>query len=233
MVSKIVHERMIADNILAFYKQLRITTALPKGIGVMNPYQEDYAFSLCETFYQRFYNDDQPRTLLLGINPGRFGSGTTGISFTDPVKLENVCGIANSFPKKAELSADFIYHMIKAFGGPKKFYLNYFISAVSPLGFTKDGKNINYYDDKKLEKAVTPFIVESINKIISIGMRREKCYCIGEGKNFAFLKKLNTAHHWFKEIMPLAHPRFIMQYRRKQLNTYIENYLENLMPGQL
>ena len=233
MVSKIVHEGMIADNILAFYKQLRITTALPKGIGVMNPYQEDYAFSLCQQFYHKFYHDQQLRTLLLGINPGRFGSGTTGISFTDPVKLENVCEIENSFPKKAELSADFIYHMIKAFGGPKKFYSNYFISAVSPLGFTKDGKNINYYDDKKLEKAVTPFIVESINKIISIGMRREKCYCIGEGKNFAFLKKLNVEHHWFKEIMPLAHPRFIMQYRRKQLNTYIENYLENLMPGQL
>ena len=38
------------------------------------------------------------------------------------------------------------------------FYANYFIGAVCPLGFMKDGKNINYYDDKKLQQAVTPFI---------------------------------------------------------------------------
>ena len=194
----------------------------------MNPYLDDYAFSLCENFYRRFYNDNQPRALLLGINPGRFGSGTTGISFTDPVKLEDVCMIKNSFPKKAELSADFIYHMISAFGGPEKFYQHYFISAVSPLGFTKDGKNINYYDDKKLEKAITPFIIESINNIMSIGMSREKCFCIGEGKNFKFLQKLNEEHHWFKEVIPLAHPRFIMQYKRKRIDMYIQYYLENL-----
>ncbi len=197
----------------------------------MNPYQDEYAFSLCEQFYRKFYHDDIARTLLLGINPGRFGSGMTGISFTDPIKLENECGIKNTFSKKAELSADFIYRMIATYGGPEIFYRHYFISAVSPLGFTLNGKNINYYDDKKLEKVVLPFIVKSVNQLISIGFSKEKCYCIGEGKNFEFLQKINQDYQWFEEIIPLAHPRFIMQYKRKHLTRYIDEWCHHLGGG--
>ncbi|HWA35667.1 MAG TPA: uracil-DNA glycosylase family protein [Cyclobacteriaceae bacterium] len=219
---------MFADNILSFYKQLSITEKLPKGVIVMNPYQDDYTFELCRNFYTRFYNDKNPRTLLLGINPGRFGSGTTGISFTDPVKLENEYGIANTLTKKAELSADFMFKMMTAFGGPKEFYRHYFISSVSPLGFTKDGININYYDDKKLERAIIPFIVDSIEKMIAFGCNQEVCFCIGEGKNFDFLSKLNEKQKWFKEIKGLPHPRFIMQYRRKRVDEYVDIYLKEL-----
>ncbi len=222
---------MISDRILSFYRHLKIEATLPKGIGVMNPYQEEYTFSLCEKFYHKFYEDDQPRILLLGINPGRFGSGITGISFTDPIALEIECGIENTLAKKPELSADFIYKMIGAFGGPAAFYQKYFISAVSPLGFTKEGKNINYYDDKKLEKAALPFIVDSLNKLTFLGVDRRVCYCIGEGKNFKFLHGLNQQHHWFEEIFPLPHPRFIMQYKRRQLQHYINTYVEKLLPN--
>lgn len=165
---------------------------------------------------------------MLGINPGRFGSGTTGISFTDPIKLEKECGIPNTLIKKPELSADFIYKMINHYGGPEKFYHHYFISAISPLGFTKEGKNINYYDEPQLQKAITPFVIQSIDQLISMKMNRDKCFCIGEGKNFAFLQKLNQQHKWFKEIIPLSHPRFIMQYKRKTLEHYITNYLMKL-----
>jgi hypothetical protein len=220
-----------ADKILAFYKQLKIKGSLPRGIDTMNPYEDDYTFRLCEQFYRKYYNDDGPRRLMLGINPGRFGSGTTGISFTDPVRLEKVCHIDNTLNKKPELSADFIYRMIEAFGGPQWFYQTYFISAVSPLGFTKNGININYYDDNKLMKAVLPFIIDSISQLAAMGFLRDTCFCIGEGKNFDFLGKLNDQHHWFDKIVPLAHPRFIMQYKRKQLDRYIAFYLENLIPG--
>ena len=219
---------MVDKNILSFYKQLNIKAVVPKGVGVMNPYQEDYAFSLCEKFYSKYYHDDKPRTLLLGINPGRFGSGLTGISFTDPVKLEKECGISNNLEKKSELSADFIYTMIRAYGGPDSFYDRYLISAVSPLGFTREGKNINYYDDVNLEKAVKPFIVESIQKLVDVSKDHSRCYCIGEGKNFKFLNELNKQHHWFAKLLPLAHPRFIMQYKRKQLQGYVEAYLTHL-----
>ena len=212
-------------SVLSFYKSLSIDKRLPAKIKVMNPYHEDLTFECCQEFYSKYYNDNNPRTLLLGINPGRFGSGTTGISFTDPIRLENICGIKNPFPKKPELSADFIYRMISEYGGPEKFYKNYFISAVSPLGFTKDGKNINYYDELKLQEAVTPFVVDSITRIISFGVNKEVCYCIGEGKNLKFLSDLNKIHSWFGEIIPLSHPRFIMQYKRKHLDSYIRDYL--------
>lgn len=219
---------MFDDKILNFYKQLKITSSLPKGVEVMNPYQDPYTYGLCEEFYRKYYHDQNPRTLLLGINPGRFGSGVTGISFTDPIKLEKECGIENTFLKKPELSSDFIYAVIREFGGPGLFYGQYFISAVAPLGFTKAGKNINYYDDQKLEKAVLPFIIHSIELHLAMGFNREKCYCIGEGENFKFLKNLNEEQRWFSKIIPLAHPRFIMQYRRKKLQFYIDQYLKNL-----
>jgi hypothetical protein len=219
---------MLSDSILSFLKDLRITAKLPKGIEVLDPYSNPQTFELCRQFYKKYYNDDNPRSLLLGINPGRFGSGTTGVSFTDPVKLEKFCGIKNELPKKPELSADFIYAMIDAYGGPDAFYSNYFVSAVSPLGFTFKGKNINYYDVAALEKSVTPFIVKSIQQLMDMGMSKEKCFCIGEDKNLKALVRLNEKHQWFKEIIPLPHPRFIMQYRRKKLKEYIDIYLTRL-----
>ncbi len=219
---------MMDIDILDFLKGLHIEARLPKGVEVMNPYLDPYASGLCEKFYKKYYHDKEPRSLLLGINPGRFGSGITGISFTDPIKLEKECGIANNIIKKPELSSDFIYTMIRHFGGPEVFYRHYFISAVSPLGFTIKGKNINYYDDPKLEKALRPFIIRSIDGLINMGFNRDKCFCIGEGKNYGFLKKLNSEQRWFSEIIPLAHPRFIMQYKRKKVDRYISDYLDKL-----
>jgi hypothetical protein len=217
----------LSEAILKFHKDLQ-APRMPKGIDVMNPYPNMAVYRLVRAFYEKYYNDHQARILLLGINPGRFGSGTTGISFTDPIRLEDVCGIHNTIPKKPELSSDFIYRMIESYGGPKLFYQRYFISAVSPLGFTRNGKNINYYDDKKLQKAVKPFATKCISQIVDMGMDTSRCFCIGEGKNFEFLEELNHEHGWFKKIIPLAHPRFIMQYRRKQLDRYIQLYLDEL-----
>jgi hypothetical protein len=223
----------VASRMLSFLGGLALDKRLPSGVKAMNPYLDPYTFGLCLTFYEKYYSDNTDRTLLLGINPGRFGSGTTGISFTDPIKLEKICGIPNTLQKKPELSADFIYMMIAAFGGPDIFYKRFLISAVSPLGFIKDGVNINYYDIPALQKALTPFIEESIKDMLDMGLTREKCFCIGEGKNFAFLDQLNKKHSWFGEIVPLPHPRFIMQYRRKKVKEYVEVYLQELNKNEV
>jgi hypothetical protein len=48
---------------------------------------------------------------------------------------------------------------------------------------------------------------------------------LGSGKNYQYLKKHNKEQAWFEEVIPLEHPRFIMQYRRKQLDAYLEKFL--------
>jgi hypothetical protein len=218
---------MWSDKILRFYRQLSITAVLPDGVEVLNPYKNNEAFDYCSQFYSKFYNDDEPRRIIFGINPGRFGGGITGVPFTDPLKLE-ACGIQNSLPKKAELSADFIYKMIDAFGGAEKFYGQYFFSAMSPLGFIRDGKNLNYYDIRELQEAIEPFMIHCIRQQLDFSPNQQMAFCLGEGENFKYLAKLNARFHFFQEIIPLPHPRFIMQYRRKQVGEYISSYVAKL-----
>lgn len=218
----------LANQILTFYKKLKSPTGLSAGVAVMNPFQDPEIFKLCEKFYHQFYNDSEPRKLIMGINPGRLGGGMTGIPFTDPIKLEKICGIPNTLQKKAELSADFIYTMIDSYGGAQLFYSKFLFSSVCPLGFTKNGINMNYYDDKKLEQKTREFIISSIQKQLNFSVDREVCFCMGEGQNFKYLQKLNSEHAFFKKIVPLPHPRFIMQYRRKKLAEFIDLYLDKL-----
>ena len=217
-----------ADAILAFYRQLMPSFKLPEKISIMNPFLEDRSWQVTELFYKKFYSDKKKRTFIFGINPGRFGGGVTGIPFTDPIRLENECGIKNDFKKQAELSSIFIYEVIKAYGGPEQFYGDFFITALSPLGYTRGNTNLNYYDDKQLLQNSQPFIVESIKTQQQTIHSSRNCVCLGEGINFKFFKKLNEAYHFFNEIIPLPHPRWIMQYRRKKLDEITYNYVEKL-----
>jgi len=215
-----------SEKVLLFYRDVDIGYPLPEGVEVMNPYRDAACMEVCTKFYNTYYNDGGKRFLILGINPGRYGAGRTGIPFTDPIKLEKVFGIKNTFPKKPELSADFIHQMIDSFGGHRKFFSKFFINSVSPLGFTKSVKNLNYYDAPALKKSLEPFIRKSIRTILAFGIHEKVAFCLGEGENYKYLKMLNNHEKFFEEIIPLAHPRFIMQYRRKQMQHYIDDYLQ-------
>jgi hypothetical protein len=219
-----------AKKIIEFYKSLQ-PPSLPKGIEILFPQKNKEVMNVVETFFYKFYDDNEPRHLIFGINPGRFGAGTTGINFTAPKQLKEFCGIDHSFKLHTELSAEFIYDSIAAYGGVKKFYKDYFITSVSPLGFIRNGVNLNYYDDKKLQKIITPFITSSIQKQISFGFKTDHCFCVGGDKNLKFLSSLNKENKFFNKITPLPHPRFIMQYRRKQKENYIHQYLSTLQPA--
>jgi hypothetical protein len=218
----------LATRLIEFYQTIDPPSGLPAGIDTLFPQKDGQVRQVLIAFFNKYYSDNRPRRLLFGINPGRFGAGITGINFTGPRQLKNDCGITHPFGESSELSAEFIYEMIGKYGGPEKFYGDYFISAVSPLGFTKNGININYYDEKSLQEAVTPFILEQLQKQISFGFIKDRCICIGGEKNFKFLTSLNKEHHFFESIIPLPHPRFILQYRRKQKEKYIQQYLEAL-----
>ena len=218
----------LAEKILLFHRTLELPGQLPPGVEVMNPFALDETYAIAAQFYKKYYSNNNPRKLILGINPGRFGAGLTGVPFTDPIKLKDICGIDNPFPRKAELSADFIHLMIKEYGGVKKFFSDFYINSVFPLGFTKGGKNLNYYDQPDLQKIAEPYCVSSIQTQLDFGLDRERIFCLGEGKNSAFLNRLNERHHFALEIVALPHPRFIMQYKRKSIPSYIELFLKAL-----
>ncbi len=224
--------KTFADRIIRFNKNLRFDLKLPKGIQVMNPFTEDGAMKISSLFYKRYYSDDHPRFLILGINPGRFGAGYTGVPFTDTKRLIADCGIEFPGPVTHEPSSVFVYEVIKAMGGAKAFYRNFFIQSICPLGFTiRNDKgrdvNYNYYDSKELQEAVMPFILDSINKILKIGIHRDIVFCFGSGKNLKFIEQLNREYQFFKEIIPLEHPRFIMQYKSKSKQAYIDKYVRS------
>lgn len=221
-----------ANKIIHFIEQLTYTgDSLPPGIRIMNPYQEsEQAMEISKTFYHKYYNDNNKRHLILGINPGRFGAGLTGVPFTDTKRLMSECHIPYEGKVSHEPSSVFIYEMIHAFGGVKEFYSKLYINSLCPLGFTTIDdkgreKNYNYYDSPALIKATTPYIIENIHKQISLGVETDVCFCFGTGKNENFLRKLNKEHHFFGKIIALEHPRFIMQYKAKSMQLYIDKYL--------
>ncbi len=218
-----------ANRVLKFYSELSVNQNIPPGIKVLNPYCNDTTIAVCEQFYNKYYSDNLGRKLILGINPGRFGAGITGIPFTDPLTLENECGIKNDFDKRAELSSDFIYRLINAIGNPTSFYKRFFIGSVSPLGFMLNGKNFNYYDSKELQRVIKPFIITNLVKQIGLGINSRICYCLGKGKNYEYLNFLNIELKLFDEIVPLPHPRWVMQYRRKKLDEIIESVADKLI----
>jgi hypothetical protein len=223
----------LANRIKSFNRRLEITERLPKGVAVMNPYRDhEYALEWSDAFYERCFNDLQSRRLILGINPGRLGAGQTGIPFTDTKRLYEYFGLGSEEDLTHETSSAFVYQMIDAYGGVDAFYKRFLISSICPLGFViaKNGKelNFNYYDSPALQKAVTPFIIRSIEEQLSWPVSREVVYCLGTGKNLKFLAELNLAHGWFERIVPLEHPRYIMQYKAKLIEDYILKYLQAL-----
>ncbi len=221
-----------AEHLICFYKNLQPPKKLPDNIEWLYPQQNDEVMHVVEKFCTKFYNDENERTLLLGINPGRFGAGVTGVNFTAPKQLTLYCGINHPFKNHTELSAEFIYDMILAYGGVQKFYSQFFISSVCPLGFTLNGKNINYYDDRNLLETVEPFIIESLNKLVAYKTNTNRCICIGGEKNYKYFFALNGKHEWFKTISMVSHPRFIMQYKRRSKDDFIKQYLEVLRKKQ-
>ncbi|MDO3628624.1 uracil-DNA glycosylase family protein [Mucilaginibacter sp. BT774] len=222
-----------ADRVIQFNGELIYTgSPLPNGIRIMNPFREyDNVMGIVEAFYHKYYNDNHQRHIILGINPGRFGGGLTGIPFTDPKRLVSECHIQYTGKISHEPSSVFIYEMIDAYGGPEAFYKDFYINSPCPLGFTsidEKGKetNYNYYDSKQLTDAVFPFMMENIRKQIDLGIKTDTCFCFGTGKNEKFLKKLNNEYKFFGKIMALEHPRFIMQYTSASKQFYIEKYLD-------
>lgn len=226
----------LADRIIHFNENLEFNRRLPRGIRVMNPFAErEEIRAINRAFYKKFYDDEQPRKLILGINPGRLGAGATGIPFTDTKRLEEHCHIDLASFHTHEPSSVFVYKVIEAYGGPELFYRDFFINSLSPLGLLIQNKkgnwvNCNYYDYPDLYKAMRPYIIENLKQLIEMGMDTSEVYSLGK-KNASFLEEINTRENLFGTITVFDHPRYIVQYRSRYMDDYVDKYLQEL--GQL
>lgn len=216
------------NRLYDFYTALRLETPLPNGIQAMNPYLNPATQACVRSFCDKYFVDNNRRVSVWGINPGRFGGGLTGLSFTDPVILREVCGINNPLGTKRELSAEYVWSVITEMGGGEQFFGDFFLTALCPLGFVKQKEkgevNYNFYDDPALFQAVKPFMVKTMQQQIAMGLRCDVAVCFGTGKLQQAFEAMNAEYGFFGRILPLEHPRFIMQYRRKELEQYKQKY---------
>ena len=71
-------------------------------------------------------------------------------------------------------------------------------------------------------------MIKSLQQLVGLGARRDVCFCLGIGKNARFLNSINEQYQFFQKIIPLEHPRFIMQYKSAEKELFIDKYLRVL-----
>lgn len=202
---------------------------------IINPYSnnKEQIKLITTKFYNKYYNDNNQRRLILGSNPARRATAVTGIPFEDAAHLQQKTGIFidNFYVNKS--SSNFLYDVIAEYGGCEKFYNDFYMNFVFPFGIAKinpnnSESNCNYYEIKQFETKLYDYIIKSIKEILSFNIDTSICYCIGSGKNYEFLLKINKEYNFFKKVIPLEHPRFIMQYNSKNKDLYLKKYLDAL-----
>ncbi|MDD2591177.1 MAG: SMUG2 DNA glycosylase family protein, partial [Fermentimonas sp.] len=219
-----------ADRVIEFNRDLVYTDKLPDGFQVMNPFMDNLeTMVVMSEFYRKYYNDNNQRRFIIGINPSRNGAGVTGVPFTDTKRLESACGISMKSARTHEVSSVFIYDMIEAYGGTEQFYSEFYINSPFPLAIIRETKsgnwlNANYYDDPLLFEMVKDFMIESLKKHINLGLNTSEVFVLGK-KNAVFVEKLNKIEKMFDKLTVLEHPRYIQQYKSKEKELYIDKYL--------
>lgn len=224
--------KTFGEKVITLNQSLEFTGKLPEGFKVLNPFRDNpETMEIIKTFYHTYYNDTKERKFMIGINPGRLGAGTTGVPFTDTKRLEEYLNIEMKSAKTHEVSALFVYDMITAYGGVQAFYRDVYINSAFPLAIVRKTKtgwlNANYYDDNELFSAVKDAMIFYLKENIALGLDTSEVFSLGK-KNADFLQKLNKEAKLFGKITPLAHPRYIQQYKSKDKDFFIGHYLEEL-----
>ncbi len=229
--------KTLAEQILQFNEKLSHESIdLPEGFRMINPFtgeQKEQVRKVTTAFYEKYYNDTYTRRLIFGSSPARRGTAVTGVPFEDAKHLQSETEIFIDKFYINKSSSGFLYDVISEYGGCKKFYTDFYMNFVCPLGIVRTnarGKevNCNYYENKKLQEALYPFIVKTMQSQINFGIDTSICYCIGSGENYSFLTSINKKYNFFNTIIPLEHPRFIMQYNSKRKDEFIKKYMSSL-----
>ncbi len=219
-----------AERVIGFNSSLNYSGQLPEGFRVLNPFLDNpETVQVMKQFYRKYYNDNNNRKFIIGINPGRQGAGVTGVPFTDTKRLESVCEIKMHSEYTHEVSSVFVYDMIEQYGGAKAFYRDFYINSPFPLAIvrkTKDDKwlNANYYDDNYLFECVKDYMSDILVQHVATGLNTDEVFVLGK-KNAVYVNRLNKKLNLFKKISILEHPRYIQQYKSKEKELYISKYL--------
>ena len=227
-------ETTVSQKILKFDEKLSKTIlTIPEGFRVINPYNSLEVKEIITKFYTKFYNDTRKRRLIIGSSPARRGTAVTGVPYEDAAHLQKETGIFidNFYVNKS--SSNFLYDVIELYGGCERFYKDFYMNFVCPLGIVRINQtgsevNCNYYEYKNLKESLYEFIVNSLKEQLTFNIDTSVCYCIGSGENYKFLLELNEKYKFFENIIPLEHPRFIMQYNSKNKDMYLEKYINAL-----
>jgi len=217
-----------AKNVTDFLTHLSLPCKPPDGIDVLLPYASEEVCRVVQQMCATYYSSPDRRIAIWGINPGRFGAGLTGLAFTDPYAVDHLLGITSALSGRRELSAKFVQKVIEQFGGPQLFYRHFYVTALSPLGYIKGTKNLNFYDDPRLQSTLTPQIQSWVREQLEFGIRRDVTIVLGTGKLKLFFEREIRQQCGFSDVIYLEHPRFIMQYRRKRIHEYCDRYVSTL-----
>ncbi|WP_223897441.1 uracil-DNA glycosylase family protein [Lactobacillus huangpiensis] len=231
-------KQTFSDKVFQFDQELgNIKFNLPEPYKIINPYSgrnKKQVLPMIQIFYHKYFNDTSKRCLILGSSPARRGSAITGVPFEDASNLLKETGISIANFHVNNAASNFLNEVIDKYGGRVKFYHNFYLNFVCPVGICKTNSkgnqvNCNYYENKQVEEMLTPLIISALKTQISFGIDTSVCYCIGSGQNYQELSKINKKWGFFQKIVPLEHPRFITQYHPEDEKKYLHKYLNALM----
>ncbi|MCE5361045.1 uracil-DNA glycosylase family protein [Candidatus Igneacidithiobacillus taiwanensis] len=179
--------------------------------------------SWLEAFWQHYVPDPLPQTVILGLNPGRFGAGQTGIPFVDFRSLSALLPEASLPKQDSEPSATFFHRVVQHIGA-EKFYRMFYVSNVSAVGYLRDGKNCNYPD---LPELARPTVARNFAEEMGL-LRPKRIIALGREVEA-------SAQALFPDgsvrISHLPHPSWIMTYRLREAQSWVRRYAQMLLMG--
>lgn len=209
---------IIIDNLNRYLEdedfKLELKTA---NIGIIDDFK--YNIENIQKFYDKYYSKKIPKTVICGINPGRFGAGKTGIPFIDFKSLSKLIDCKES--EYSENSAGFIFDVIELYGR-EAFFDNFYLTNFCSIGFIKDSKNFNYYyglpemASKTIEKNfIEEMRIVAPSAIISLSVDVQDS--VSKLSDFSTLKKDR-----------LPHPSWVTTYRSNDICYWRDKYLGTL-----
>jgi uracil-DNA glycosylase len=171
-----------------------------------------------DAFWNTYYPEGPPRTVICGLNPGRFGAGQTGIPFMDFLSLSQLLpGIQRL---DSERSAGFIFRVVQAYGA-EAFFQRFYVTNVASVGFLRDGKNLNYpaLPEQALEIVERNFLAEM--EIV----KPERIISLGREVHRTVLKLLGDRVEC-ESCLP--HPAWVATYRSASMGEWVGRYVAEI-----